>query len=248
VYVLAGGREIEVSGPAWREAASGLAGDGALSLVWSLSGHGERGLGPALAEIRGAVGEGGAAGALAYRRASSARARLAAALARPPLAPPCHEGGWPEARAFLTGILRAPGPLVDLCHGEGILRADRWGSALFLCEGGRGCFRMNHPGALGPWDARHPRASAPPFLIRGAGRKAVVTDSPGRALLVKAADPEAAALVLGELSAPRLLLPHLAGKAITVASPSGCRSLARVKAFLTREGMGYVSATLPAGG
>jgi hypothetical protein len=245
VWVLPNGRELETDGLSWREPAAGAWGYGSLSLAVRLSGYGAAGAAAALSEIAGAFGKEEAARALAFFRASSAPARLEAALARPPLSPVPAECAWGEARGFLAGRLGIPALLVDLYHNEGLLLADRWGSALFVCEGGRGCFRMNHPGAAGPYDARHPRAPAPPFVLRGSGACAAVTDSPGRALLLKSLQIEAAVLVLGRRSDPRGLLPALSGKRILVAGPARDAGLLRVKAFLQGSGLKFSASPGP---
>jgi hypothetical protein len=252
-WTLSGGRAFLISGPNWAETGgliggrgNGRAGGGALSLVMRLSGHvSVRG---ALAEIRGAFGEQAAARTLAFHKVAGVSATLRKALARPPLPPDACESLWPEARDYLTTEFGVSGIMCDLYHGRGLLAADRRGSVLFVCEGGRGAFRMSVPADGGRGRARPPRASAPPFLLEGTDPLAIVTDCPAGALLLKAREIGSTVLVLGELSDPGRLLPHLKGRAVTVEGELGSRGLKRVRKFLKRERLNHTVKPSPRAG
>ncbi|MDR1080427.1 MAG: hypothetical protein LBQ79_05595 [Deltaproteobacteria bacterium] len=199
-----------------------------------------------LSEICGAFGEEAAARALAFFRATGAKGRLARALARTPPAPEICGAGWDKALGFLTGAVGAPEGLCESLRREGKLASDRFGSALFICEGGGGAFRMGFPGASAPRDVRHPRSGAAPFVIGGDGPAAVVCGSPAVALLVKARDAASGVMVLGRFSEPRLLLPHLEAREIRLAGSPRSAPLARISKFLALEGMAFTSFRPPA--
>jgi hypothetical protein len=236
-WKLPGGREIRVAGHSWSEPGTGVSDTGSLSLVAELSGHGS--VWSALSELCGAFGEEEASRALAFSFAVGGEGVLDRASWGPPARPAICEETWGRARDFLTGTLGAREELCDDLHREGVLASDRHGSALFVCGGGRGAFRMGFPGASGPWHVRHPRATAMPFVIEGDGPRAVVTGCPGRALLVKAEDMGARVLVLGERSDPVFLLPHMVARDVILTGDLRLRPLARVADFLAGKMLAF---------
>ncbi|MDR1038146.1 MAG: hypothetical protein LBT40_16745 [Deltaproteobacteria bacterium] len=236
-WKLPGGRVIRVSGHCWSEPRTGVSDTGSLSLVAELSGHGS--VWSALSELCGAFGEVEASRALAFSYAVGGEGVLDRASGEPPMRPAVCEGAWGWARDFLTSAIGAGAELCDALHGEGVLASDRHGSALFVCEGGRGAFRMGFPGASGPWHVRHPRASAMPFVIEGDGPRAVVTGCPGRALLAKAEDTGARVLVLGERSDPVFLLPHMVARDVILTGDLRLKPLARVADFLAGKMLAF---------
>jgi hypothetical protein len=94
---------------------------------------------------------------------------------------------------------------------------------------------MPVPAGGGRTRVRSPRASAPPFLLKGTDPRAIVTDCPVGALHLKTREIDSTVLVLGELSDPVLLLPHLEGRTVTVEGDLFARGLKRVRRYLKQK-------------
>jgi hypothetical protein len=239
IFVISGEREIDVNLEDWTDLKDNVKGRGAIELIRHLSGYPDGDdIFPMIRELLSTFPEEAVCRSANFKYSQDEeylKSMFKNAKYEPPAASEKH---WKEARSYLLKI-RINRQIIDLCHRMGLIKTDRHGSILFVCDKESGVFLLP---TKGPYDAskfQNPLKDSLPFFLEGLEDRVILTDNPIEALRCKESDPLASVISLGCESELSILREYLNDKEIIFSCREGTKFSKKLHRYLKNN---YVKA------